>query len=50
MGSAQSAKHFAYAKRLWVVRLSSGGSSAARGLDALFSFIGCRLGDVALKR
>ena len=49
-GSAQLAKRFAYARRLWVVRLSSRGFSATRGLDALFPFMAGRLGDVALKR
>ena len=50
MGNAQWAKHFAYARRLWVLRLSNGGFSDVQGPSALSLHMGDRLDDVTLKR
>ena len=50
MGNAQWAKHFAYARRLWVLRLSNGGFSDVQGPSALSLHMGDRLDDVNLKR
>ena len=50
MGNGRPAKHFAYARRLWVLRLSNGGFSDARGPGVLSLHMVDQLDDIALKR